>query len=380
MKFTNRLREKQPSGQEGEWRAKCSPQALDFELFICYNEVYADLLSLSFRRSVQKEIISIMQRIALLASGGDAPGMNACTRAIVRTALKHDLAVFGVRRGYTGLCNGDFTPMDNHSVSNIIQLGGTILESSRCPEFFEKGGRARAIDAMKKSGIEGLVAIGGDGTFRGAMALMAECDVKIVGCPGTIDNDLFGTDFTIGYDTAINTALEAIDRIRDTASAMERLFIIEVMGRHAGFIALHVAIAGGAEWVLLPETASDIPAFYQQFEQGLTKGKRTNIVVVAEGDETGGAQNVAAELKARYGIQSWTTILGHIQRGGSPTARDRLLASKLGSAAVSALLEGRSGVMVGEIHEEIAYTPFEDTVKKHKSLQPFELTLTETLS
>ncbi|MBM3324722.1 MAG: 6-phosphofructokinase [Calditrichaeota bacterium] len=321
-----------------------------------------------------------MKRIAVLTSGGDAPGMNACIRAVVRTALKHDMTVWGVRRGYVGLCNGEFIPMDSRSVSNIIQFGGTVIETSRCPEFYEKEGRARAIAMIRQKGIEGIVAIGGDGTFRGALDLIAESDIKIVGCPGTIDNDLFGTDYTIGYDTAINTALEAIDRIRDTASAMERLFIIEVMGRRAGYIALHVAIAGGAEWVLLPETASDIPAFYERFDHGLKAGKRTNIVVVAEGDETGGAQNVALQLKTKYGIQSRVTVLGHIQRGGSPTARDRLLASKLGCAAVLALRDGRSGVMVGECNGEITYTPFQDTVSKHKPLHPFELSLTDILS
>ena len=321
-----------------------------------------------------------MERIALLASGGDAPGMNACIRAVVRTACGAKLTVFGVRRGYTGLCNGDIVEMDHRSVSNIIQLGGAILESSRCDEFHTKEGRARAIAAMREKEIDGLVAIGGDGTFRGAMALMAECDVHIVGCPGTIDNDLYGTDFTIGYDTAVNTALEAIDRIRDTASTMERLFIVEVMGRHAGFIALQVAIAGGAEGVLLPETASDTQAFYRHFEKGLQAGKRTNIVVVAEGDETGGAYNVAAKLKDLYGIKSWVTILGHIQRGGSPTARDRVLASKLGAAAVFALKEGRSGIMVGEIDGEVVYTPFNEVVNLHKPLDSFELKLTDILT
>jgi 6-phosphofructokinase 1 len=320
-----------------------------------------------------------MKRVAVLTSGGDAPGMNACIRAVVRTACGLDMTVLGVRRGYTGLCNGDFMPMDGRSVSNIIQQGGSILVSSRCAEFFSKEGRARAIAAIRENGIDGLVAIGGDGTLRGALALMAECDVRIVGCPGTIDNDLFGTDNTIGYDTAVNTALEAIDRIRDTASAMERLFIIEVMGRHAGFIALHVAIAGGAEGVLLPETASDTQAFYRRFEQGLKAGKRTYIVVVAEGDETGGAQKVADSLKSLYGIQSWVTVLGHIQRGGSPTANDRLLASKLGAAAVLALQDGRTGLMVGELHGDVSYTPFADTVNQRKPLNSFELKLADIL-
>lgn len=322
----------------------------------------------------------MMERIGVFTSGGDAPGMNACIRAVVRTAVKSGMTVLGVRKGYTGLCNDDIIAMDSHSVSNIIQQGGTILETSRCAEFHTKEGRARAIDVMKKHGIEGLVAIGGDGTFRGAQAIMNECDVPIIGCPGTIDNDLYGTDATIGYDTAVNTALEAIDRIRDTATAMERLFIIEVMGRHVGFIALQVAIAGGAEWVLLPETASDIKAFYHRFEQGFRAGKRTNIVVVAEGDETGGAEKVAESLKNLYDIQSRVTILGHIQRGGSPTARDRVLASKLGAAAVLALRDGKSGLSTGEIGGEVVLTLFEDVITRHKPLNPFELELTDRLS
>jgi 6-phosphofructokinase 1 len=322
----------------------------------------------------------MMERIAVFTSGGDAPGMNACIRAVVRTAIKLDMTVLGVRKGYTGLCNDDIISMNSHSVSNTIQHGGTILETSRCAEFHTKEGRARAIAVMKKHGIEGLVAIGGDGTFRGALALQTECDVPVIGCPGTIDNDLYGTDATIGYDTAVNTALEAIDRIRDTATAMERLFIIEVMGRHVGFIALQVAIAGGAEWVLLPETATDIEAFYHRFEQGFRAGKRTNIVVVAEGDETGGAGNVAVSLKKLYGIQSHVTVLGHIQRGGSPSARDRVLASKLGSAAVLALRDGKSGLSAGEIGGEVVFTPFDEVVSKNKPLNSFELELTGRLS
>lgn len=321
-----------------------------------------------------------MKRIAVFTSGGDAPGMNACIRAVVRTACYLEMTVIGVRRGYTGLCNGDFISMDKRSVSNIIHQGGTILETSRCPEFHTKEGRARAISAMKNNQIEGLVAIGGDGTFHGALALMKECDVRIVGCPGTIDNDLSGTDATIGYDTAVNTALDAIDRIRDTARAMERLFVIEVMGRHVGFIALQVAIAGGAEWVLLPETASDVEEFYRRFEKGLEAGRRTNIVVVAEGDEIGGAQKVANILEERYDIPSRVTVLGHIQRGGSPSARDRVLSSKLGAAAVLALHDGESGIMVGEIAGEVKRTALKDIIGKHKPLNDFELKLTNLLA
>jgi 6-phosphofructokinase 1 len=321
-----------------------------------------------------------MKNIGVFTSGGDAPGMNACIRAVVRTGIEDGLRVFGIRRGYEGMINGEIEEMNARSVSNIIQLGGTILISARSEEFKSKKGRDKAVDQLQRFGIEGLVAIGGNGTFRGAEKLCKETDLKIVGCPGTIDNDLCGTDYTIGYDTAINTALEAIDRIRDTASSMDRLFLVEVMGRHAGFIALDVALAGGAEGVLLPEVHNDAETVYQVLQTGMKKGKSTNIIVVSEGDEMGGANNVAAELQKRFGIKSWVTVLGHIQRGGSPTARDRILASKLGSFSVKALVKNINGVMVGEINGEIVHTPFKDTYSKKKKLDMKALSLVDILS
>ncbi|MBD3168213.1 MAG: 6-phosphofructokinase [candidate division Zixibacteria bacterium] len=321
-----------------------------------------------------------MKNIAVFTSGGDAPGMNACVRGVVRASVNHGLRVFGVKRGYEGMIEGDIQEMNARSVSNIIQSGGTILISARSERFLTKKGRNKAVENLKRFGIEGVVAIGGDGTFHGAEKMVKESDIAVVGCPGTIDNDLYGTDFTIGYDTAINTALGAIDRIRDTASSMDRLFLVEVMGRHAGFIALEVAIAGGAEGVLLPEIKGDTEAVYNVLLTGMEKGKGTNIIVVAEGDQLGGANALAAELKKRFGIKSWVTVLGHIQRGGSPTARDRILGSKLGVAAVEALMEDANGIMVGEVNGNIVHTSFRDTYRKKKKLDKKELSLVDILS
>jgi 6-phosphofructokinase 1 len=321
-----------------------------------------------------------MKSVGVLTSGGDAPGMNSCIRAVVRASANLGVPVFGIRHGYEGMIAGDIFEMNARSVSNIIQVGGSILDSSRCEEFKLKKHRSRAIRHLKHFGIDGVVAIGGDGTFRGAEKLAGESDISFVGCPGTIDNDLYGTDFTIGYDTAVNTALEAIDKIRDTACAMDRLFLVEVMGRNAGFIALDVAIAGGAEGVLLPEIEDDTEAVCNVLLGGIKKGKRTNIVVVSEGDRLGGANALAEELRRRFGIKSWVTVLGHIQRGGSPTARDRILASKLGVAAVQALTNGGNGIMVGEVNETIVHTIFKDTWHKKKKLDKGRLSLVGILS
>ncbi|MBD3234273.1 MAG: 6-phosphofructokinase [candidate division Zixibacteria bacterium] len=322
-----------------------------------------------------------MKNIGVFTSGGDAPGMNACIRAVVRTALHLDIRPFGIRYGYEGMIEGDIFEMNARSVSNIIQAGGTILVSARSQAFKTKKGRAEAIDNLKRFGIEGLVAIGGDGTIQGAEKLCNESDIKVVVCPGTIDNDIYGTDYTIGFNTAINTALDAIDKIRDTAGAMDRLFLVEVMGRHSGFIALDVAIAGGAEGVLVPEeNKGDLSNVYEVLEEGIKKGKRTNIIVVAEGDEMGGAEALAADLLKKFGIKSWVTVLGHIQRGGSPTARDRILASKLGSASVKALNKAKSGIMIGEVNGDITHTSFRDAYKKKKQLRKDELDLINILA
>lgn len=307
-----------------------------------------------------------MKRIGILTSG-DAPGMNACIRAVVRTALDNNMETIGIKRGYAGLIEGDMLALDRKSVANIIHRGGTILETSRCPEFTTLEGRAKAIKKLEKAGIDGLVLMGGDGTFRGGTLLANECNVSISGVPTTIDNDVYGTDYTVGFDTAVNTALEAIDRIRDTAMSHERLFFVEVMGHHTGFIALESGIAGGAEETLFPE-ADSTDELWTRLRESFAHGKKNAIVVVAEGDQPGHAFTIAQEAKDKLQIESRVCVLGHVQRGGSPTARDRVLASNLGSAAVSALLKGKSGCMVGQVKNEIVYTALEDTWVKKKAL------------
>ena len=324
-----------------------------------------------------------IQRIGVYTSGGDAPGMNACLRAVVRTALANDLDVMGIRRGYEGMIDGDVVEMDRRSVSNIVQSGGTVLKSARSAAFKEPEGRARAVEMLKKYKIDALVAIGGDGTMRGAQALHDEYDIPVVGCPGTIDNDLYGTDTTIGYDTALNTAIENIDRVRDTADAHNRLFLIEVMGRDAGFIALNCGIGGGAEMVLIPETITEMDVIKERIHSLMSAQRRSTIVVVAEGDELGGARGIEQALlddEAFSDIDLRSTILGHIQRGGSPTAGDRVLASRLGVGATEALLDGHSSVMVGLVNNEVKLTPLRNVWGRKKSIDYDLLKLTQILS
>ena len=309
-----------------------------------------------------------MKKIGILTSGGDAPGMNACVRAAARAVLANGLEIFGVRWGYAGLIRGDITPLNRRAVANIIHQGGTILGTARSEEFRTKEGRAKAIEMLQDTGIEGLILIGGDGTFRGGTLLSQECGVSVIGIPGTIDNDCYGTDYTIGFDTAINTALEAIDRIRDTATAHDRLFFVEVMGHHTGFIALESGIAGGVEEFLIPEVPMTVDELSQRLEENFKVGKRSAIVVVAEAERPGESFHIAQEVRDRTGVDSRVCILGHIQRGGAPTARDRVLASRLGAAAVQALIDGKGGYMVGEINREIAYTPLKDTWERKKAL------------
>lgn len=318
-----------------------------------------------------------MKKIAVFTSGGDAPGMNALIRAVVRTALAKGVDVMGIVGGYTGMIEGNFIPLGRKETANIISLGGTILLTSRSKEFLHPGGRAAAAKNLRDNGIDGIVACGGDGTFHGAHYLWVEQGIPIVGVPGTIDNDLYGTRYTIGYDTAINTAAQAIDKIRDTAYSHNRIFIIEVMGRDSGFIAMDVGIASGAEFVAVPETVTDIDQLYQRI---LQQKKRRTIVIVGEGDEFGGAVDFARVLKEKYEIDSKVTILGHIQRGGSPTVRDRVLASFLGKASVMALLEGKSDIMVGKIYDEVIYTPFTETWEKKKSIQNWRTDLVDFLA
>ncbi|GCD76633.1 ATP-dependent 6-phosphofructokinase 2 [Thermaurantimonas aggregans] len=322
-----------------------------------------------------------MKRIGIFTSGGDAPGMNACIRAAVRTALANGLEVYGIYRGYLGMIEGDIVPLQSSDVSNIIQRGGTILKTARSDEFRTPEGRSKAAENLKKFGIEGLVCIGGDGSFKGASVLYEEHGIKTIGAPGTIDNDLYGTDSTIGYDTAVNTVVEAVDKLRDTAASHNRLFIVEVMGRDAGFIALRSGIACGAEAILVPETPTYIDGLIQKLREGWSRKKHSSIVIVAEGDESGGAYQVADAVKKnfdKYDVR--VTILGHIQRGGSPSAYDRVLASEMGYAAVKGLISGKYNVMVGRQGREIVYVPFEKAIKHNKELNKYLLEIAETLS
>ncbi|MBI3945226.1 MAG: 6-phosphofructokinase [Armatimonadetes bacterium] len=286
-----------------------------------------------------------MERIGVLTSGGDASGMNACIRAVVRTAVSRGVAVVGIRRGYDGLIRGDAVPMDAESVGGILNRGGTLLYTARSSRFLSREGQQEAVDSLSRLGIEGLVIIGGEGSLRGARALGSDWGVPVVGVPATIDNDVAGTDFAIGFDTAVNVALEAIDKIRDTAASHERVFVIEVMGREVGFIALEVGLAGGAEAILLPEVPVDLDAVSQRIVEGRRRGKTSSIIVVAEGCCS--AVEVGRRIHERTGLETRETILGHIQRGGTPTARDRVLAARLGHAAVEQLLQGRRAAMVG---------------------------------
>jgi 6-phosphofructokinase 1 len=321
-----------------------------------------------------------MKRIGVLTSGGDAPGMNACIRAIVRYGISRRLEVVGIRRGYCGILEEDFVKLSNRSVSNIIHRGGTILETARCEEMKTEEGIRKANENLQRGDIEGLITIGGDGTFRGAAALVEAGDVKIIGVPGTIDNDVYGTDYAIGFDTAINTALDAIDKIRDTAGSLPRPFFIEVMGRCRGFIALEVGIAGGAEDILIPEVETKIEQLCLDIRRSFKRGKKSLIVIVAEGDEAGGAFAIAQQVWERLKLEYRICVLGHVQRGGSPTARDRVLASKLGAAAVDALVKGMSGYMVGELKGEIVFTPLRETWGKTKKLDSNLLRLIKALA
>ena len=308
-------------------------------------------------------------KIGVLTSGGDSPGMNACIRAVVRTGIYNDMEVFGILRGYSGMVEDDIIPMQSTSVANIIQRGGTILKTSRCKEFFEYEGRKKAYENLMKRGINGLVIIGGDGSFRGAQIFSNEFDIPCIGLPGTIDKDIAGTDFTIGFDTAVNTAVEAIDKIRDTAEAHDRLFIIEVMGRDAGYIAMHSGIATGAENILIPERKTEIEVIIAQLAEKERRRKLVNLIVVAEGDEYGGGNEVAKIIKERLPLlEIRVCILGHIQRGGSPSCMDRLIASRMGYHAVECLVEGRHNVFVGIVNNRMHYTPLNEAIKKKQRI------------
>ncbi len=325
--------------------------------------------------------MSKIKKIGVLTSGGDAPGMNAAIRAVVRASIYHKLDVVGIEQGYHGLILDRIIKMDSSSVSGIINQGGTILKSARSESFRTKEGRAKAAEVIKKHKIDALVVIGGDGTFTGARIFTQEHNIPIVGVPGTIDNDLYGTDYTIGYDTASNTVIEAVDKIRDTASAHSRLFFVEVMGRDAGFLALRSAIAAGAEAVLVPEVKTDHQKLETFLQSGFKKKKTSSIVLVAEGEKEFGVVKIADQVSKNhpeYDVR--VTILGHLQRGGSPTAFDRVLASRLGVSAVEALLDDQKSIMVGWVNREVVHVPFNQALKNKKNLTPALLSLIEVLS
>ncbi len=325
--------------------------------------------------------MTTIKHIGVLTSGGDAPGMNAAIRAVVRTGVYMNVTVTGICRGYEGLINNEFVPMQRHSVSNIIQRGGTILKTARSERFMTDEGQELAYKNLVQAKIDALVAIGGDGTFRGAMALGKKYDFPIVGVPGTIDNDLYGTDFTIGYDTAINTVVEAVDKLRDTAASHDRLFFVEVMGRDAGFIALRSGIACGAEEILVPETQTNIDDLIAKLENDYRENKSSGIIIVAEGDDQGGAFDVARKVKEKFSYyDTRVSIIGHMQRGGTPTCMDRVLASTLGYESVMALMKNEKGVMVGQVNKTIVYTPFEKATKHHLEINTNMLKMARILS
>ncbi len=326
-------------------------------------------------------IPSKVTKIGVLTSGGDSPGMNACVRAVVRTGLYHNLEVYGVVRGYAGMIDDDILPMNSRSVANIIQRGGTILKTARSKEFRTPEGRKKAYANLRKRGIDGLVVIGGDGSFNGAQVFSNEFDIPCIGIPGTIDKDIAGTDFTIGFDTAVNTAVEAIDKIRDTADAHDRLFIIEVMGRDAGYIALHSGISTGAEHILIPERKTDIEAMLKSLEEKEKRQKLVNLVVVAEGDDFGGGNEVSKIIRERLpNADVRLCILGHIQRGGAPTCLDRVIASRMGYSAVECLIEGRHNVMVGIVNNRMHYTPLDKAVKATQKISEEWLKIVKILA
>ncbi|HHV85910.1 MAG TPA: 6-phosphofructokinase [Petrimonas sp.] len=312
---------------------------------------------------------SNVKSIGLLTSGGDAPGMNAAIRAVTRAAIFNDMRVFGIYRGYRGLISNEIVEFKTNSVSNIIQQGGTILKTARCAEFTTEAGRRMAYENMQQHGIDALVVIGGDGSLTGAGIFANEYNIPIVGLPGTIDNDLNGTDTTIGYDTALNTIMQSMDKIRDTATSHERLFFVEVMGRNCGYLALNSAIASGAEAAIIPEISMEKDQLAELIEQGFRKSKSSSMVLVAESEITGGAMNLAERVKKEYPqYDVRVSILGHLQRGGSPTAQDRILASRMGIAAIQALLENQRNVMIGIRENEIDYVPFKRAIKKDREI------------
>ena len=319
--------------------------------------------------------------IGVLTSGGDAPGMNAAIRSVTRAAIFNGIRVKAIYRGYKGLITNEIVEFQTQNVSNIIQQGGTILKTARCNEFMTPEGRKLAYENMRKAEIDALIVIGGDGTFTGARIFAQEFNVPIIGLPGTIDNDLYGTDSTIGYDTALNTIIQAVDKIRDTASSHERLFFIEVMGRDAGFLALNSALASGAEAAIIPERETQVDQLEELIKNGFRKSKNSSIVIVAESEITGGAAGLAERVRKEhpeYDVR--VTILGHIQRGGSPSASDRILASRMGVAAIEALMDEQRSIMIGIINDEIVHVPFTKAIKDDKPVNENCLNVIQILS
>ncbi|MFZ5944360.1 MAG: 6-phosphofructokinase [Bacillota bacterium] len=318
-----------------------------------------------------------MKRIAVLTSGGDSPGMNAAIRSVVRTAIYNNLQIFGIKRGYSGLINGEFINMNLGSVADIIHRGGTILHTARCKDFYTLEGREKAIEKLNANKIDGLIVIGGNGTFQGALELVKK-GINIIAIPGTIDNDIACTEFTIGFDTTINTVVDAINKIRDTATSLERVFVIEVMGRDSGFIALAAGLAGGAESILIPEIQVDISTVVDNIQRGMKRGKRHSIILVAEG--SGDVRSIAKQITEQSGLDTRLSILGYIQRGGTPSAFDRILASRMGAEAVKLLLCGGSGKMVGIIGNKVENFDLEWVLKQNKEIDIDEYNLAGILS
>jgi 6-phosphofructokinase 1 len=321
-----------------------------------------------------------MKKIGVYTSGGDAPGMNAAIRAVVRTAVTKNVEVIGILQGYVGMIENKMTPLQMRDMANIIQRGGTILKTGRSLEFLKPEYRARAFDNLKSAGIEGLICIGGDGSFRGAQALFSEHKMPVIGICGTIDNDVYGTDDTIGFDTAINTALDAIDKIRDTADSHDRVFIVEVMGRNSGYIASHVGVAGGAEEILTPENILPVDKIIDRLKESRFRGKTSSIIVTAEGQKPGRAYDLADAIRKKSGLDAKVCILGHQQRGGSPTAHDRILASRLGSAAALSLISGKSNLMIGNRGADLIEMSLDVVTKNEKHGDTTLIQLAKTLS
>jgi len=327
--------------------------------------------------SGKKEI----KKLAVFTSGGDAPGMNAAIRSVVRTATYHDLHIFGIFQGYHGMINGDIKRLERKDVGNIIHRGGTILKTARSKEFMTPEGRQKAYDSLLAYDIEGLVAIGGNGTYTGAKIFSEEFDFPIIGMPGTIDNDIYGTNFSIGFDTAINTAIEAVDKIRDTADSHNRLFFIEVMGRHSGYIGLYTGIGSGSSTIFLPELENNIDDLINLLKKEGRRKKLFNLIIVAEGNKNGGAMDIASKVKAEIpSFDVKVAVIGHLQRGGSPTANDRVLASRLGHSAVEAIMEGKSGLAAGLVGNKVTFTPLEEAISKENTLNRDLIDMAQILS